>query len=188
LKLREDLREQAIHDPLTGLCNRRYLEENLVRELYRAERGKSPLSVVMLDLDNFKPFNDSFGHDAGDSLLRQLGQMLHENLRKSDIACRYGGDEFVLVLPDSSLADAERRAEQILTLVKELKILHNDPPLDAITASAGVAGALEHHFTSSQILQAADSAMYAAKQAGGDRVVVHHAKESKLEQARKRLA
>ncbi len=120
LKLREDLREQAIHDPLTGLCNRRYLEESLSRELYRAERGKSPLSVVMLDLDNFKPFNDTFGHDAGDSLLRQLGQMLHDNLRKSDIACRYGGDEFVLVLPDSSVADTERRVEQILTLVTEL--------------------------------------------------------------------
>jgi diguanylate cyclase (GGDEF)-like protein/PAS domain S-box-containing protein len=181
LKLREDLREQAIHDPLTGLCNRRYLEENLVRELYRAERGHSPLCVVMLDLDHFKPFNDTFGHDAGDSLLRQLGQMLRENLRKSDIACRYGGDEFVLVLPDSSLADAERRAEQICTLVKELKIRHSDPPLDAITTSVGVAGGLEHDFTADELLQAADHAMYAAKQAGGNRVVVYQAKESKLE-------
>jgi diguanylate cyclase (GGDEF)-like protein len=181
LKLREDLREQAIHDPLTGLCNRRYLEENLVRELYRAERGHSPLCVVMLDLDHFKPFNDTFGHDAGDSLLRQLGQMLRENLRKSDIACRYGGDEFVLVLPDSSLANAERRAEQICTLVKELKIRHSDPPLDAITTSVGVAGGLEHDFTADELLQAADHAMYAAKQAGGNRVVVYQAKESKLE-------
>jgi PleD family two-component response regulator len=107
LKLREELREQATHDPLTGLCNRRFLEENLARELHRARRANSPLCVVMLDLDNFKPFNDTFGHDAGDSMLRELGQMLREKLRKSDIACRYGGDEFVLVLPDSSLADAQ---------------------------------------------------------------------------------
>ena len=113
LKLREELREQAIHDPLTGLYNRRYLEENLGRELHRARRGNSPLCVVMLDLDNFKPFNDTFGHDAGDSLLRELGQMLREKLRKSDISCRYGGDEFVLVLPDSSIADTRQRLEQI---------------------------------------------------------------------------
>ncbi len=118
LKLRDELREQAIHDPLTGLCNRRYLEENLERELHRAQRGKSPLCIVMLDLDNFKPFNDTFGHDAGDSLLCQLAQALSETLRKSDIACRYGGDEFVLVLPDSSLEATRHRVEQIRAMIK----------------------------------------------------------------------
>jgi diguanylate cyclase (GGDEF)-like protein/PAS domain S-box-containing protein len=178
LKLREELREQAIHDPLTGLCNRRYLEENLARELHRARRRKSPLCVAMLDLDNFKPFNDTFGHDAGDSLLRQLGQMLREKLRKSDISCRYGGDEFVLLLPDSSLADAQRRVEQIRVLVKELQIRHGGPPLGTITVSAGIAGAPEHNSTAAELLQAADNAMYAAKQAGGDRVVAYQAKES----------
>jgi len=178
LKLRDELREQAIHDPLTGLCNRRYLEENLGRELHRARRRNSPLCVAMLDLDNFKPFNDTFGHDAGDSLLRQLGQMLREKLRKSDISCRYGGDEFVLVLPDSSLADAQRRVEQICVLVKELQIRHGGPPLDKITVSAGVAGAPEHNSAAAELLQAADSAMYAAKQAGRDRVVVYQSKES----------
>lgn len=177
LNLREELRGQAIHDSLTGLCNRRYLEENLERELHRARRGNSPLCVVMLDFDNFKPFNDTFGHDAGDSLLRQMGQMLREKLRKSDIACRYGGDEFVLVLPDSSLADAHRRVEQIRVLVKELQIRHDGPPLDTITVSAGVAAAPEHHSTAAELLQAADNAMYAAKQAGRDRVVVYQAKE-----------
>jgi diguanylate cyclase (GGDEF)-like protein/PAS domain S-box-containing protein len=178
LKLREELREQAIHDPLTGLCNRRYLEENLARELHRARRRNSPLCVAMLDLDKFKPFNDTFGHDAGDSLLRQFGQVLREKLRKSDISCRYGGDEFVLLLPDSSLTDAQRRVEQIRVLVKELQIRHGGPPLDTITVSAGVAGAPEHNSTAAELIHAADNAMYAAKQAGGNRVVVYQAKDS----------
>jgi diguanylate cyclase (GGDEF)-like protein/PAS domain S-box-containing protein len=178
LKLREKLREEAIHDPLTGLCNRRYLEENLARELYRARRRNSPLCVAMLDLDQFKHLNDTFGHDAGDALLRQLGQMLREKLRKSDIACRYGGDEFVLVLPDSSLADAQRRVEQIRVLVKELQIRHGGPLLDTITVSAGVAGTPVHNSTAAELIHAADNAMYAAKQAGGDRVVAYQAKES----------
>ena len=178
LKLRENLREEAIHDPLTGLCNRRFLEENLARELHRARRGNSPLCIVMLDLDNFKPFNDAFGHEAGDDRLRELAQALREKLRKSDIACRYGGDEFVLVLPDWSLADAQQRVEQIRALVNELPIRHGGPVLGAITASAGVAGAPEHGFTAAELLHAADQAMYAAKQAGGNRVVVYRAKES----------
>jgi diguanylate cyclase (GGDEF)-like protein len=178
LKLREELREQAIHDPLTGLCNRRYLEENLVRELHRARRGNSPLCVVMLDLDNFKPFNDTFGHDAGDALLRELAQVMHDKLRKSDICCRYGGDEFVLVLPDSSLADTQQRMEQICVAVKEKQIRNGGPPLDAITISAGVVGLPEHGSTAAELLQAADNAMYAAKQAGRNRIVVYQAKES----------
>jgi diguanylate cyclase (GGDEF)-like protein/PAS domain S-box-containing protein len=185
LKLREKLREEAIHDPLTGLCNRRYLEENLARELHRARRRNSPLCVAMLDLDQFKHLNDTFGHDAGDSLLRQLGQMLREKLRKSDISCRYGGDEFVLVLPDSSLADAQRRVEQIRVLVKELQIRHGGPQLETITVSAGVAGAPEHDSTPPELIHAADNAMYAAKQAGGNRVVVSQAKESQLENRRR---
>jgi diguanylate cyclase (GGDEF)-like protein/PAS domain S-box-containing protein len=178
LKLREKLREEAIHDPLTGLFNRRFLEENLTRELHRARRRNSPLCVAMLDLDQFKHLNDTFGHDAGDALLRQLGQMLREKLRKSDIACRYGGDEFVLVLPDSSLADAERRVEQIRVLVRELQNRHGGPPLDTITVSAGVAAALEHNSTATELLHAADNAMYAAKQAGRDRVVAYQGKKS----------
>jgi diguanylate cyclase (GGDEF)-like protein/PAS domain S-box-containing protein len=185
LKLREELREQATHDPLTGLCNRRFLEENLARELHRARRGNSPLCVVMLDLDNFKPFNDTFGHEAGDSMLRELGQMLREKLRKSDIACRYGGDEFVLVLPDSSLADAQRRVEQIRALVKERQIRHGCSVLGAISVSAGVAGAPEHGSTTAELLQVADNAMYAAKQAGRDCVVVYQAKESQIENSRR---
>lgn len=178
LKLREELREQAIHDPLTGLCNRRYLEENLWRELHRARRGNSPLCVVMLDLDNFKRFNDTFGHDAGDSMLRELAHLLCEKLRKSDIACRYGGDEFVVVLPNSSLADARRRVEQIRVMVAEKQLRHGAPQQNTITVSAGIAGAPEHGSTAAELLQAADNAMYAAKQAGGNGVVVSPAREA----------
>jgi diguanylate cyclase (GGDEF)-like protein len=178
LKLREKLREQAIHDPLTGLFNRRYLEEILSRELHRTRRGNSPLCVAMLDLDNFKQFNDTFGHDAGDSLLRELGQVLREKLRKSDISCRYGGDEFVLVLPDSSLADTQQRVEQIGALVKELQIRHGRPLLDTMTVSVGVAEAPERGSTAPELLHAADNALYAAKQAGCDRVLVCQARQS----------
>jgi len=178
LKLREELREQAMHDPLTGLCNRRYLEENLARELHRTRRGNLPLCVVMLDLDNFKPFNDTFGHNAGDSILRGLALALRENLRKSDISCRYGGDEFVLVLPDSSLADAQQRVEQIRALVKERQIRQGYSVVDMPTLSAGVAEAPKHGSTTTELLHAADNAMYAAKQAGRNRVVAYQANES----------
>ncbi|HWH79416.1 MAG TPA: diguanylate cyclase [Candidatus Binatus sp.] len=178
LKLREDLREQAIHDPLTGLSNRRYLEDNLERELHRARRGNSPLCVVMLDVDNLKLVNDTFGHDAGDTILRELAQALLEKLRKSDLACRYGGDEFVLVLPDSSLADTRQRVEQIRDLIKERQIQHGGLVLGPITLSAGIAGAPENGSTAAELIQAADHAMYAAKQAGRNRVVVFQAKHA----------
>jgi diguanylate cyclase (GGDEF)-like protein len=180
LKLRDELRDQAIYDPLTGMCNRRYLDESLSRELHRGRRGKSPLCVVMIDLDKFKPFNDTFGHNAGDSLLRQMGHMIRDKLRKSDISCRYGGDEFVLVLPDSSLADTEQRVEQILALAEKLPIQNGAPRRGMITVSAGIASAPEHGSTAAELLQAADNAMYAAKHAGGNGVVVYQAK-SELE-------
>ena len=178
LKLREKLREEAIHDPLTGLFNRRYLEETLPRELHRARRRNSPLCVAMLDLDDFKLFNDRFGHDAGDSLLRELGRVLREKLRKSDISCRYGGEEFVVVLPDSSLADAEQRVQQLRAQIKELQITHGEQVLGSMTASAGVAQADERNASPAEILRAADEALYAAKNAGRDRVIVYQAKES----------
>ena len=179
LKLREELRAEAIHDPLTGLFNRRYLEETLPRELHRAQRAHSPLCVAMLDLDNFKRFNDTYGHDAGDSLLRELGRLLLGKLRKSDISCRYGGEEFVLVLPDSSAADAKQRMEQIRAQIKELQIPHGEQQLRAITVSAGVAQAEDPAPNPSQLLRAADTALYAAKNAGRDRVMVYQAKPSR---------
>ena len=178
LKLREKLREQATRDPLTGLFNRRHLEDSLSRELHRARRRKSPLCIAMLDLDHFKNFNDNFGHQAGDLLLREFGQVLREKLRKSDIACGYGGEEFVIVIPDSSLADTFQRMEEIRVLVKKLEIRHGEQLLGTITISAGIAGMREPAgITMRELLSAADTALYAAKQAGRDRVVVYREKE-----------
>jgi diguanylate cyclase (GGDEF)-like protein/PAS domain S-box-containing protein len=173
IELREELREQAIHDPLTGLYNRRYLEDSLARELSRAKRRNTSLGVSMLDINHFKSFNDTFGHAAGDELLAELGRILRENLRMSDIACRYGGDEFVLILPNSSLDDTRHRVQQILELVKELRIWHGDQLLESLTVSAGVAVAHEHNFNGREILRAADKDLYAAKQAGRDLVVTN---------------
>jgi diguanylate cyclase (GGDEF)-like protein/PAS domain S-box-containing protein len=173
LKLRDELRQQAIHDPLTDLFNRRYLEETLPRDLYQAQRRNTPLSVVMLDLDGFKQFNDSFGHGAGDALLREFGRVLRTHLRKSDIACRYGGDEFLLVLPDSSVTDTRDRLEEIRISLKSLPIRYGEQVLDMITLSAGIAQTPEHGTTTSELLQAADEAMYAAKQGGGDFTVIY---------------
>ena len=172
LRLRDELRQQAIHDPLTELYNRRYLEETLARDLFQVQRRNAPLCVVMLDLDGFKQFNDSFGHGAGDSVLRGFGRALHDHLRKSDISCRYGGDEFVLVLPDSTIADTQERLEQIRLFLKEFQIHYGEQTLHMITLSAGIAQTPEHGITAAELLQAADKAMYAAKQAGGDRIVV----------------
>ena len=165
IKLREELREQAINDPLTGLYNRRYLEESLARELYIAQRRNTPLSVVLLDIDHFKQINDNFGHGSGDALLREVGLILSGNLRMSDIACRYGGDEFVLILPDTTLDDAQHRVQQILKRLHEIRIWQNNHLIDPLTVSIGIAMASEHNFISSEILRAADEAFYAAKQA-----------------------
>jgi len=177
LRLRAKLREQAIHDPLTGLANRRYLEESLPRELHRASRAKTALSVAMLDLDHFKHFNDTFGHDSGDSLLREVGRVLREELRKSDIASRYGGEEFVLVLPESSLVDTFQRIEEIRVMIRGLQIRHGDQLLGTVTVSAGIAEAREG-LTARELLREADEALYAAKHAGRDRVALYQAKEA----------
>ncbi len=173
LKLRDELRRLAIQDPLTGLFNRRYLDENLPRELHIARRRNSPLSIVMLDIDGFKKINDTFGHGAGDAVLRGVGNILRDHLRKSDISCRYGGDEFVLVLPDSSITDTQERIEQICELVRTLKINADHASGIVITVSAGIALAPEHGATESELLRAADEAMYTAKQTGGDRISIH---------------
>jgi len=174
LKLRDELRSQAIQDPLTGLFNRRYLDETLPRELNRAQRLGTPLCVVMLDMDGFKQFNDAFGHGPGDELLRTFAEVLRKYLRKSDISCRYGGDEFVLIMPDSPIADTQQRVEQIRIHLKELQqVQHAGQQLDIVTLSAGIASMPEHGSTESELLKAADEAMYTAKQGGRNQIVVY---------------
>lgn len=172
LKLRESLRNQSVRDPLTGLFNRRYMEESLERELRRFSRSQRPVGVIMLDLDHFKRFNDTFGHDAGDALLRELGHLLQTRTRKEDMACRYGGEEFVIVLSGASLEIAQERAEQLREKVKTLKVELRGHSLGAMTVSLGVAVAPHHGSTIAEILRAADLALYEAKKAGRDRVVV----------------
>jgi diguanylate cyclase (GGDEF)-like protein len=173
LRLREKLREQATRDLLTGLFNRRYLDETLPRELSQAQRRKAPICVVMMDIDRFKNFNDTFGHSPGDSLLRELGRVLREHLREGDILCRYGGDEFVFVLPDSSVADTLKRVEQIRVFVRKLQVQFGEQLLGAITFSAGIAPAQTGEANAGELLRAADEALYAAKLAGRDQTVVY---------------
>jgi diguanylate cyclase (GGDEF)-like protein len=172
IKLREELREQAIRDPLTGLYNRRYLEENLSRELYRSQRQKTQLCIAMIDLDHFKHVNDTFGHGAGDSVLREVGRILDKHLRNTDISCRYGGDEFLLVLPDSSLEDTRQRLEQIRIFIKENTIRYGDKLISSMTISIGIAAAREHGFIARELIRAADEALYSAKRVGNDQIVV----------------
>ena len=172
LKLRERMHTQANQDHLTGLFNRRYLFDTLPRELHRALRHNTPISVAMLDIDHFKQVNDTFGHDAGDLLLVELGHVLRANVRKSDIACRYGGEEFVLVLPDSPVDDSRRHLEQVCNHVRELHLQYGEHLLGPLTLSIGIAQTPEHGVTADELLRAADDAMYAAKQAGRDRIVV----------------
>ncbi len=172
LKLRETLRRQSVRDSLTGLFNRRYLEETLEREIHRAERVNSSLGVMMLDIDRFKHFNDMFGHAAGDALLQDLGNFLGRQVRASDVACRYGGEEFTLILPDTSLEVIQQRAEMLRNEIKQVRSLHSGKSLGAVTLSVGVALFPLHGVTSESLLHAADAALYQAKRAGRDRVVI----------------
>ena len=172
LRLQETLRSQAIHDPLTGLFNRRYMEEFLAREVHRAERSQRPLGVIMFDIDHFKRLNDTCGHEAGDAALRELGAFLQANLRGGDVACRYGGEEFVFLLPEASLDDTRRRAEQLRQAVKRLPVSHRGQSLGPLILSLGVAAFPRHGETGEALLRAADRALYRAKNEGRDRVIV----------------
>ncbi len=169
---REELRLLAIRDPLTGLFNRRYMEESLERELHRAARNNLPLGAVMIDLDYFKRFNDTWGHEAGDAVLREVGGLLKNSSRGEDIACRYGGEEFTLILTSVASEATRLRAERLRQEASGLDVRHDGRSLGGITISAGVAAFPEHGFTAAEILRAADEALYQAKARGRDRVVV----------------
>jgi diguanylate cyclase (GGDEF)-like protein len=165
------LREEALTDPLTGLYNRRYLWEFLRREWVRAQRRGQPLSVIMLDLDHFKRINDSFGHQAGDYALAAVAGLLRNQIRSSDIVCRYGGEEFALVLPEASYESVRQRAEEIRSAIKQLELKHQGVALGRITASLGIAQFPNHADGPDALVTAADAALYQAKSAGRDRTV-----------------
>jgi diguanylate cyclase (GGDEF)-like protein len=172
LKLRETLKNQSIRDPLTGLFNRRYMEESIEREMRRSERSGQPLGIIMLDVDHFKRFNDTFGHEAGDVVLRELGQFLKSMVRGSDIACRYGGEEFMLLLPEASIDITHQRAELIRNGMKHLTLEYRRQALGMVTLSLGAASFPEHGSTLEAVIRAADAALYKAKHQGRDQVVV----------------
>jgi diguanylate cyclase (GGDEF)-like protein/PAS domain S-box-containing protein len=163
LKTEALLREQSMRDHLTGLFNRRYMEETLERELLRASRNKLSLGIIMLDVDSFKRFNDNYGHAAGDAILLELGNLLLGNIRREDVACRYGGDEFIIVLPGASREMAQDRAERLSEQARHFNIQFKGQTLGTITFSFGIAVFPENGSTSVAILSAADAALYRAK-------------------------
>jgi diguanylate cyclase (GGDEF)-like protein len=163
---------RALRDSLTGLYNRGYLEESLERETSRARRSEQPLGVMLVDIDHFKRFNDSFGHAAGDAVLRAVGQYLLSQARAEDIPCRYGGEEFVLVMAHASPATVRERAERLRAGVQALAIEHDGRSIGPVTLSVGIAMFPEHGDNWRAVLEAADVALYAAKTAGRNRVVM----------------
>jgi diguanylate cyclase (GGDEF)-like protein len=146
------------------------MEETLKRELSRVTRKKNPLGLIMADIDHFKRFNDSYGHAAGDVLLRSLGSFFKEHVRREDIACRYGGEEFVLIMPESSLENTRMRAEQIREEIKQLRIWHHGSLIDSVNVSMGVVVFSEHGNSAEMLLESADKALYKAKRQGRDRI------------------
>jgi diguanylate cyclase (GGDEF)-like protein/PAS domain S-box-containing protein len=162
----ETLVNQSTRDPLTNLFNRRCMEESLKEELRRAQPSQRQLTLIMLDLDHFKRFNDTFGHDAGDAILREVGKLLGTNFRGEDIACRYGGDEFTVILPVAPLEVAEHRAQELRRAIKDLEIPYFNPTLDRVTVSMGIARFPEHGSNAETLLRSADRALYRAKAAG----------------------
>lgn len=172
LRLREAMHEQATHDQLTGLFNRRYLDTTLPRELHRAHRNHSELAIAMIDIDHFKRFNDSFGHEAGDLVLQEIGTILRTQLRRSDIACRYGGEELLVIMPDAGAKDACEHLEQVRGLIGKMKLSHHGADLPPITVSVGIAEAFVHGQEPKALLRASDIALYQAKNSGRDRIVI----------------
>ncbi len=172
LQLRETLKYQSVRDSLTGMFNRRHMEEVLMRELQRAARNGKPIAVVMADIDHFKQFNDSFGHAAGDVLLRDLGAIFRNNVRGGDMACRYGGEEFLLILVDTDAEVAGERALQLCEQVRKMNVRHHGEVLRQVTLSVGIAVFPRHGTTTAQLIGAADESLYKAKAAGRDRVVL----------------
>jgi len=170
---RQLLYRQATHDSLTGLFNRRYMDEALVRELLRARRTERPLSLAFLDIDHFKRFNDEYGHESGDEVLRGLGAVLRGFLRKSDIACRYGGEELFVIMPDSSASEVLPRLEALRQLIRSTRVVDRQGrELPEVTVSIGVASSRVGDCGVDDLLELADHALYQAKAEGRNRIVL----------------
>ena len=172
LRLQETLRTQSLRDPLTGLFNRRYLEASLARDLARAVRRSQPLAVLMMDIDHFKTFNDSHGHEAGDTTLMKFGELLASLSRSEDVACRYGGEEFMLVIQEADAGLALDRAEEIRRAANDMVIEYRRQTIGPVTVSIGVASYPMHGDTPEQLIRRADRALYIAKEQGRNRVWV----------------
>jgi diguanylate cyclase (GGDEF)-like protein len=163
IKLREILRNQSLHDSLTGLYNRRYLEEFLTKEIHLTQRNNTHLAVVMIDIDHFKLFNDKYGHEAGDLVLQEFAKFLQNEIRVSDFACRYGGEEFLCVLHDCNLESAKLKAEEFRNKVSTIALIHDYRPLERITISLGISICPENGSNVNELIEAADKALYLAK-------------------------
>jgi diguanylate cyclase (GGDEF)-like protein len=166
LRLREKLHDQSIRDPLTGLYNRRFLEATLEQELHRSGRHHTGLGVIMADIDKFKTFNDTFGHTAGDIVLKEVGALFRRSVRTEDIVCRYGGEEFLMVLPDTSLESVRERAESMRDAIAKLELQHAGHALGKITASFGISFSQDGVLTPEILLRYADEALYESKRRG----------------------
>ena len=172
LHLRDTLKYQSLRDSLTGLFNRRHMEDSLERELLRAARSQTPVTVLMIDIDHFKRFNDVYGHAAGDLLLRELGTVLRSLVRGGDISCRYGGEEFLMIMTETNLEAGCQRAENIRQQVAGMQVRCHGEILRKVTVSIGVAGFPVNGDSAGAIVKAADEALYRAKREGRDRVVM----------------
>ncbi|BAD79765.1 hypothetical protein syc1575_c [Synechococcus elongatus PCC 6301] len=181
LQLRETLRQENLRDPLTGLFNRRYLQEFFEQELARAKRSGDSIGILMLDIDYFKRFNDEFGHDAGDMVLKQVARALLNQVRASDVVCRFGGEEIAILMPGASLEVSARKADQIRQAIAQLIISYHEQTLPSLTISIGVAAFPESGLASDTLIKSADTSLYQAKAAGRNCVVVHQPSWRKFE-------
>lgn len=165
------MRELSIRDHITNLFNRRYMDETLDREILRAKRQKVPVGIMIMDIDNFKQYNDTMGHGTGDNLLKEFAKLLNSHVRDADIACRFGGDEFVLVMPGASQKTTMIRAEALCKKARNLHFSYMNKPLHGVTISIGVSSFPKNGSTGKIVLQSADTALFQAKEQGRDRVV-----------------
>lgn len=173
LKLQETLRQQAVHDSLTGLYNRRYMMDMLEREVRRAVRSQTSVGVIMLDLDHFKNINDNYGHECGDVVLLEIGRFLQTHVRQEDIVCRYGGEEFIVIMPGTALDVCKNRARSLWEGIKNIQIQVEGYTISHLSASIGIAMSSNENTTdASELLRMADAALYKAKEKGRDTIVI----------------